>query len=88
MNDTMIEGFVPREGGPIQNVDFYQVVSREYFATMGIRLMAGVLYAIKPTDPATFTSVALPLAGVALAACFIPARRATRVDPMQTLRYE
>jgi putative ABC transport system permease protein len=41
MNDTMIEGFVPREGGPIQNVDFYQVVSHDYFAAMGIRLMSG-----------------------------------------------
>ena len=41
MNDTGIEGFVPREGGPIQNVDFYQEVSQNYFATMGIRLMEG-----------------------------------------------
>ena len=41
MNDTKIEGFVRREGGPIENVDFYQSVSRDYFGTMGIRLMAG-----------------------------------------------
>jgi len=44
MNDTGIEGFVPREGGPIQNVDFYQAVSKDYFATMGIRLMEGRLF--------------------------------------------
>jgi len=44
MNDTDIEGFVPREGGPIQNVDFYQSVSKDYFATMGIRLMDGRLF--------------------------------------------
>jgi putative ABC transport system permease protein len=44
MNDTMIEGFVPREGGPIQNVDFYQVVSKNYFSAMGIRLMSGRLF--------------------------------------------
>ena len=44
MNDTDIEGFVPREGGPIQNVDFYQVVSKDYFASMGIRLMDGRLF--------------------------------------------
>jgi predicted permease len=41
MNDTDIEGFVQREGGPIQNVDFDQVVTKDYFATMGIRLMEG-----------------------------------------------
>jgi putative ABC transport system permease protein len=44
MNDTDIEGFVPKEGGPIQNVDFYQSVSKDYFATMGIRLMDGRLF--------------------------------------------
>ncbi len=44
MNDTNIEGFVRREGGPIQNVDFYQIVSRDYFSAMGIRLMDGRLF--------------------------------------------
>jgi len=44
MNDTDIEGFVQTEGGPIQNVDFYQAVSRTYFTTMGIRLMDGRLF--------------------------------------------
>ena len=41
MNDTEIEGFVRTEGGPIENVEFYQSVSKDYFATMGIRLMDG-----------------------------------------------
>jgi putative ABC transport system permease protein len=44
MNDTEIEGFVMTEGGPIQNVDFYQSVSKDYFTTMGIRLMDGRLF--------------------------------------------
>ena len=44
MNDTHIEGFVRREGGPIENIDYYQVVSADYFQTMGIRLMDGRLF--------------------------------------------
>src|SRR5580692_3563820 len=52
MNDTGIEGFVPREGGPIENVDFYQVVSKDYFATMGIRLMDGRFFDDRDTSSA------------------------------------
>jgi putative ABC transport system permease protein len=52
------------------------------------RLMTSLLFEVKPTDPATFTGVAILLALIALAACLIPARRAMRVDPMVALRYE
>ena len=52
------------------------------------RFLRSLLFEIKPTDPATFIAVAILLALVALLACYIPARRAMRVDPMVALRYE
>jgi len=52
------------------------------------RLMSGMIYGVSSTDPVTFVAVAALLGVVAIAACYIPARRATRVDPMVALRYE
>jgi putative ABC transport system permease protein len=52
------------------------------------QLLSSLLYGIGPTDSTTFTSVAFLLCAVAFLACYIPARRAMRVDPMVALRYE
>jgi putative ABC transport system permease protein len=52
------------------------------------RLIGRFLFGVKNTDPVTYSIVALVLMTVALAACYIPARRATRVDPLVALRHE
>jgi len=76
---------VMRQGGRLAGVG----VALGIAAAFGMmRLMSSMLYGVSAEDPLTFAGVAIFLMAVALAACYLPARRATRVDPMIALRYE
>jgi putative ABC transport system permease protein len=81
--------------------DVLGLIARQWLKVMGIgvgigvllalgaaRLISALLYGVRPSDPLTYAAVALCLALVAMLACYIPARRATRVDPLVALRYE
>ncbi len=64
-------------------------VSAGLLASLALtRVMRNLLYEVKPHDPLTFFAVSLLLLAIALFACWLPARRAAKVDPMEALRYE
>ena len=80
-----ILGLILRESGKLT---LYGMTAGVILAVVSTRIVAHQLYRISPLDPLTYGGVGLLLVAVALAASYIPARRARRVDPMVTLRYE
>jgi len=80
-----VQGMVLREGLLLAFTGVVLGIAGAFALT---RVLAKLLHGIAPTDPATFVGAALLLMTVAAAACYLPARRATRVDPMVALRSE
>jgi putative ABC transport system permease protein len=67
---------------------FVGLVTRSAAAVLASRAVARLLFGVKTRDPLSFAVAALSLGIVALLACYLPARRATRVEPVETLRYD
>jgi len=82
---SRVLGLVLRHGAALVGIGLAFGAAGAFAVT---RFIKSVLVGVTPGDPATFVLAALLMAGAALAACLIPARRATRVDPIQALRYE
>jgi putative ABC transport system permease protein len=83
--DTDVLGLVMKQGA---GMVFIGIVGGLAIALALTRLMASLLFGVTPTDVLTYGSVTAVLLAVALAACYVPAKRATQVDPIKTLRYE
>jgi ABC-type antimicrobial peptide transport system permease subunit len=72
-----------KEGGVLVVIGLALGVPGAFFAA---RIIRGLLFGVAPNDPATFISVAVMMAAIGVVACWIPARRASRIDPAITMR--
>jgi ABC-type antimicrobial peptide transport system permease subunit len=78
-----ILGMVMREGLSLVAAGAVAGLAGTLAAT---RLLSALLFGVSPTDPLTIAATTMALSGVALVACYVPARRATRIDPIQALK--
>ncbi len=98
---TIDDSVLHHERHPPQRGDVFRLVLRQgmlvaavgagvgVLGALGVsRFLQTLLFEVSPADPATFAAVVVILGGAAFAACYLPARRATRVDPMVALRNE
>jgi ABC-type antimicrobial peptide transport system permease subunit len=78
-----VQRMILREGGELLVIGLVLGVAG---ATFAARVIRGLLFGVEPNDPATFVGVALLMAAIGIAACWIPARRAARIDPAIAMR--
>lgn len=71
-----------------ENRSFEAIAAYRWADGSLMQLMSSMLFGVRPTDPITFSAVAALLCAIALLSCYLPARRAAKVDPMVALRYE
>jgi ABC-type antimicrobial peptide transport system permease subunit len=80
---AQVQRMILREGGSMVLLGLVIGIGAAYYA---VRLLRGMLFGVEPHDPVTFGAVALIMAAIGIAACWIPARRASRIDPVIAMR--
>jgi putative ABC transport system permease protein len=87
-NRSRMLTMILRQGMTLTVIGIVLGLGGAYVLTKYLESLNSMLFGVQPRDPITFAASAVLLTIVALVACFVPARRATKVDPMVALRYE